>query len=118
VANGASVEFSGGQLTVAGSPDEVNAVLAGVEFTAALGYDKEVTIATGVSDGFNAAIGETISLSMNNDGLRLDPVDYAALRALYESTDGENWTNNTGWSDWDFGSEVPPLVSIVEDWYE
>jgi Leucine-rich repeat (LRR) protein/subtilisin-like proprotein convertase family protein len=117
VANEASVEFSGGRLTVKGSPDEVNAVLAGVEFTAALGYDGDVTIATGVSDGFNAAIGETISLSMDNDGLRLDPVDYAALRALYESTDGENWTNNTGWSDWDFSREVPPLVSIVEDWH-
>jgi subtilisin-like proprotein convertase family protein len=117
VANEASVEFSGGRLTVKGSPDEVNAVLAGVEFTAALGYDGDVTIATGVSDGFNAAIGETISLSMDNDGLRLDPVDYAALRALYESTDGENWENNRGWSDWNFGSEIPPLASIAEDWY-
>ncbi len=117
VANVARVEFSDGRLTVEGSPDEVNAVLAGVEFTAVLGYDGNVTIATGVSDGFNEAIGETISLSMDDRGLRLDPVDYAALRALYESTDGENWTNNMGWSDWDFSREVPPLVSIVEDWY-
>jgi hypothetical protein len=70
-----------------------------------------------VSDGVNVAIGETISLSMDNDGLRLDPVDYAALRALYESTDGENWENNRGWSDWNFGSEIPPLASIAEDWY-
>jgi subtilisin-like proprotein convertase family protein len=116
VANGASVEFSGGQLTMVGSPDEVNAVLAGVEFTATLGYDKDVTIATGVSDGFNEAIGETISLSTDSK-LRLDPVDYAALRALYESTDGENWENNRGWSDWNFGSEIPPLASITEDWY-
>ena len=33
-----------------------------------------------------------------------DPSDRAALKALYESTDGENWTNNTSW-----GNDDQPL---------
>ncbi|MBO1349186.1 MAG: VCBS repeat-containing protein [Hormoscilla sp. GUM202] len=48
----------------------------------------------------------------------LNPVlntdDYAALKALYTSTSGENWQNNFGW---EFGSDIPPLRSVVSNWY-
>jgi len=34
--------------------------------------------------------------------------DYEALKALYESTDGANWSNNTGWKDGDFNVRFVP----------
>ncbi|MBD1911721.1 MULTISPECIES: DUF4347 domain-containing protein [unclassified Leptolyngbya] len=46
----------------------------------------------------------------------LNADDYAALKALYQSTGGENWTDNTGWKDWDFNSNTPPDVSVVSQW--
>ena len=33
--------------------------------------------------------------------------DWTALKVLYESTDGDNWTNNTGWEL--FNGEEPPI---------
>jgi len=44
----------------------------------------------------------------------LNADDYGALRALYNSTDGDNWINNTGW---DFSSLTPPDASVVDGWY-
>ena len=44
----------------------------------------------------------------------LNANDYAALKALYNRTSGDNWTNNTGW---DFSSETPPSASVVDGWY-
>ncbi|MBO1351939.1 MAG: leucine-rich repeat domain-containing protein [Hormoscilla sp. GUM202] len=44
----------------------------------------------------------------------LDGDDYAALNALYNSTGGDNWTNNTGW---DFSSETPPSANVVSRWH-
>ena len=41
------------------------------------------------------------------------PDDYAALRALYLATDGDNWTDNSGW---DVSSETPPTVCNICDW--
>ncbi|MDJ0515227.1 MAG: DUF4347 domain-containing protein, partial [Trichodesmium sp. MO_231.B1] len=47
----------------------------------------------------------------------LNADDYAALKALYEDTDGANWKNNTGWSQWDFSSSTPPDAFVVNGWY-
>lgn len=42
--------------------------------------------------------------------------DYAALKALYQNTDGANWTDNTGWKDWDFNNTTPPDTSVMSIW--
>ncbi len=47
----------------------------------------------------------------------LNAGDYAALKALYESTGGANWYNHSGWADWDFGSETPPPAYLVRSWH-
>ncbi|MBC6423428.1 MAG: hypothetical protein GDA38_19360, partial [Hormoscilla sp. SP12CHS1] len=44
----------------------------------------------------------------------LNADDYAALKALYTSTDGENWRNQTGW---DFSSSSPPSANVVNRWH-
>jgi len=44
----------------------------------------------------------------------LNADDYAALKALYTSTGGENWRNQTGW---DFSSESPPSADVVNRWH-
>jgi len=44
----------------------------------------------------------------------LNANDYAALQALYNRTDGENWKNKTGW---DFSSQTPPSADVVNGWY-
>ena len=49
-----------------------------------------------------------------------DPAqDYIALRALYLSTDGDNWTNNTGWltaAEFDANPTIPAGTD-VGTWY-
>ncbi|MBC6473766.1 MAG: putative Ig domain-containing protein [Hormoscilla sp. GM102CHS1] len=44
----------------------------------------------------------------------LNANNYAALKALYNRTSGENWTTNTGW---DVSSETPPKASDVNKWH-
>jgi len=44
----------------------------------------------------------------------LNADDYAALKALYTSTSGENWRNKTGW---DVSSETPPDADVVDKWH-
>ncbi|MBC6472176.1 MAG: hypothetical protein GDA48_04620, partial [Hormoscilla sp. GM102CHS1] len=46
--------------------------------------------------------------------MTLNANDYAALQALYNSTGGKNWTNNTNW---DVSSETPPDANDVDQWY-
>ncbi len=47
-------------------------------------------------------------------GLALDQVEIAALRDLYTSTNGANWTNNTGWpsapTEWDTITSVDQVT--------
>ena len=43
-----------------------------------------------------------------------DPDDYTALRALYMATDGDNWTDNTGW---EVSSATPPAGCDVCSWH-
>ena len=78
----------------------------------------EDTEGNDVSDEFNIYVRPNrngISDELDIDvGLTLDADDYAALQALYTSTSGENWTNNTGW---DVSSETPPIADDVELWH-
>ncbi len=48
--------------------------------------------------------------------LTISQQEYQALRALYQSTNGASWTNNTGWRDWNFNSPTPPDASVVNGW--
>jgi len=45
--------------------------------------------------------------------------DYIALRALYLSTDGDNWTDNTNWPNSIFFEMNPdmPTGTDVDTWY-
>jgi len=45
--------------------------------------------------------------------------DYIALRALYLSTDGDNWTDTTGWPNVDFFNTNPTLPNGINmnNWY-
>ncbi len=43
----------------------------------------------------------------------IHPDDYAALKALYESTDGDNWLLNDGW---DFNNPTVD-AAVVNEWY-
>ncbi|MBC6420304.1 MAG: hypothetical protein GDA43_01620 [Hormoscilla sp. SP5CHS1] len=49
--------------------------------------------------------------------MTLNANDYAALKALYDRTGGKNWTNNTGWKDWDFSRETPPDANVVDRYW-
>ena len=40
--------------------------------------------------------------------------DWLALVALYESTDGDNWTNNLNWST---SMAAPPTALELSTWY-
>ncbi|MBC6420539.1 MAG: putative Ig domain-containing protein [Hormoscilla sp. SP12CHS1] len=60
-----------------------------------------------VEDEFNIAVSPTLNAD-----------DYKALQTLYDSTNGKNWTNNTGWKDWDFSSAATlPPASVVSGWH-
>ena len=61
-----------------------------------------------VQDTFDIEIKQLNPLNTN---------DYAALKALYESTNGENWLNNEGWSEWDFSNSTSPNAFIVNNWH-
>jgi len=67
----------------------------------------------GVLDLFVGNSDGNIIYFKNKDTL-LNADDYAALKALYNSTSGENWRNKTGW---DFSSETPPSASVVSGWH-
>ncbi len=43
----------------------------------------------------------------------IHPDDYAALKAFYESTDGDNWNDNDGW---DFNNPTVD-AAVVNKWY-
>ncbi|MDE5120130.1 MAG: putative Ig domain-containing protein, partial [Trichodesmium sp. St19_bin1] len=61
-----------------------------------------------VQDTFDIEIKQLNPLNTN---------DYAALKALYESTNGDNWLNNEGWSEWDFSNSTSPNAFIVNNWH-
>ena len=55
-----------------------------------------------------------ISIFTQQSVAQCHPDDYTALRALYLATDGDNWTNNTGW---DVSSATPPAGCDVCSWH-
>jgi len=57
------------------------------------------------------SFGCLMNLSVNG---QCHPDDYTALKALYESTDGDNWTNSTGW---DVSGENPPTNCDLSNWF-
>ena len=69
-------------------------------------------------DNFKMEVRLTLDAVKNIDEYDLNDVlnanDYAALKALYNRTSGENWTTNTGW---DVSSETPPKASDVVLWH-
>ncbi|MBO1349273.1 MAG: hypothetical protein EBE86_018630, partial [Hormoscilla sp. GUM202] len=73
------------------------------------GMDEKDILTLSQLEAFLARVPST---SEEND--LLDVNDYAALRALYTSTNGSNWKKKTGW---DFSSETPPPAEVVSDWH-
>ncbi|MBC6473959.1 MAG: hypothetical protein GDA48_15075 [Hormoscilla sp. GM102CHS1] len=49
--------------------------------------------------------------------MKINANDYKALKALYKSTHGKNWPSWSQWTGWDFSSETPPDVSVVDQWH-
>jgi len=65
------------------------------------------------------AIFLTIILSYGNVSSQCNhPDDYTALRALYLSTNGHNWTNSTGWPDAAtfIANPLPPFGTDLDTW--
>jgi len=53
----------------------------------------------------------------NQDCTSTNHPDYGALIALYNSTDGANWTNNDGWKEGAAGGSCDPCNWKGESWY-
>ncbi|WP_088894788.1 DUF4347 domain-containing protein [Leptolyngbya ohadii] len=84
-----------------------------ITLTPTIGQPGTATITMTLKDGSAEQTIKTFNLTVSGT---LNADDYAALKALYQSTDGANWTDNTGWRDWDFSSTTPPAVSVVSQW--
>ncbi|HEY9628110.1 MAG TPA: DUF4347 domain-containing protein [Coleofasciculaceae cyanobacterium] len=82
---------------------------------AALDGNWQLEVAVG-SPHRSLAFDETTQQQYRGVLSLLNANDYAALKALYQGTNGVNWTNNTGWKDWDFSSSTPPDLSVVSQW--
>jgi len=71
--------------------------------------------------GIRILLGGVLFLGYLNFGFSQcnNPDDYTALRALYLSTDGDNWTNNTGWpTAADFNANSSPQGGTdISGWY-
>ncbi|MBO1348618.1 MAG: putative Ig domain-containing protein [Hormoscilla sp. GUM202] len=61
-----------------------------------------------VRGAFNLAVSSTTPVNAD---------DYADLKAIYNSTNGKNWKNKTGWENWDFNSPILPDANEVSGWY-
>lgn len=68
--------------------------------------------------GFLVAFLWTVSVLAQCDQQQRE-LDYIALRALYLSTDGDNWEDNTGWPNVAFFNVNPTLPNAidVDSWY-
>ncbi|MCT7953033.1 DUF4347 domain-containing protein, partial [Ancylothrix sp. C2] len=100
--------------TVTGSGSTYNVAVSGMTVsgtvTAAVKADATADIAGNTS---TASTSSDNQITYNKEIL-LHPDDYAALKAFYESTNGNNWTNKTNW---DFSSTTPPAASKVATWH-
>ncbi len=71
------------------------------------------TVTVTATDAAGNSYSEALTISVNE----IPQQEYQALRALYQSTNGAFWRNNTGWRDWNFNSQTPPEASILNGWY-
>jgi Leucine-rich repeat (LRR) protein len=85
-----------------------------VTFTPSSGQAGSAIITMTLQDGNGETAVKTFVLNVQEEMLNAD--DYAALKALYQNTEGANWTDNTGWKDWDFSSTTPPPLRLVSQW--
>ncbi len=63
--------------------------------------------------GMKTPLALSAEAQMAYGGILISQQEYQALRALYQSTNGASWINNTGWRDWNFNSLTPPDASVV-----
>ncbi len=67
--------------------------------------------------GMKTPLALSAEAQMAYGGILISQQEYQALRALYQSTNGASWSNNTGWQDWNFNSPTPPNDSVVNGWH-
>ncbi len=67
--------------------------------------------------GMKTPLALSAEAQMAYGGILIPQQEYQALRALYQSTNGASWSNNTGWRDWNFNSAIPPDASVVNGWH-
>ncbi len=67
--------------------------------------------------GMKTPLALSAEAQMAYGGILIPQQEYQALRALYQSTNGASWTNNTGWRDWNFNSPTLPDASVVNGWH-
>ncbi len=67
--------------------------------------------------GMKTPLALSAEAQMAYGGILISQQEYQALRALYQSTNGTSWINNTGWRDWNFNSPTPPNDSVFNRWH-
>ena len=113
VASGdAGEEFMNKLQTLTGSNISASKSLTGAAIKGG-NWDLEFTTSQNES---SLALSETTIVAYNGVLELLHEDDYAALKALYQSTDGANWKNNRGWNSWNFKSSIPPNTSTASSW--
>ena len=93
-----AVDSATGQLSVLAGTD--------LDFETRTGYEFDIV----VSDGELTASRRVEVTLIDVSELRQD---WLALRELFRATNGENWTNNTGWSD----SDEEPTATELGNWH-
>ncbi|MBO1351433.1 MAG: putative Ig domain-containing protein [Hormoscilla sp. GUM202] len=91
--------------------DSTNGVISGTPITSG-----DFTVTVTASDDAGGQVEDVFNIEVSSSRTRqtLHADDYAALQALYNSTGGKNWTDNTGW---DVSSPIPPFANDVNDWH-
>ena len=113
VASGdAGEEFMNKLQTLTGSNISASKSLTGAAIKGG-NWDLEFTNSQNES---SLALSKAAIVSYNGVLQLLHEDDYAALKALYQSTDGANWKNSDGWDKWNFNSSIPPNTSIAKSW--
>ena len=113
VASGdAGEEFMNKLQTLTGSNISASKSLTGAAIKGG-NWDLEFTNSQNES---SLALSKAAIVSYNGVLQLLHEDDYAALKALYQNTDGTNWKNSDGWDKWNFNSSIPPNTSIAKSW--
>ena len=78
------------------------------------------TIYVSATDNDNQTTTESITVTVSDNSIpQCNTTDWAVLQALYVSTNGTNWTNNTGWEQVDpaLYPSSPPASCDLADLY-